>query len=60
LAGNSWVRGCLGSKGVVRLGVIDTMRGSREDDAIGGDSCSDSGNGTLMGSGDSFIGTGDS
>ena len=36
LAGNSWVRGCLGSKGVVRLGVIDTMRGSCDDDVTRG------------------------
>ena len=55
LAGNSWVRGCLGSKGVVRRGVIDTMRGGCDDDAIGGDGCGDSGNGALVGSGDSFI-----
>ena len=58
LAGNSWVRGCLGNKGVVRLGVIDTMRGNCDDDATGGDDCGNSGNGTLVGLGDSFIGIG--
>ena len=36
--GSSSVRGCLGSKGVVRLGVIETIRGSCDEDATGGDS----------------------
>ena len=38
LAGSLFsVRGCLGSKGVVRLGVIETMRGNCDEDATGGD-----------------------
>ena len=35
--GLSSVRGCLGSKGVVRLGVIETIRGSCDKDATRGD-----------------------
>ena len=52
LAGNSWVRGCLGSKGVVRLGVIETMRGGGDEGAAG--SCDDD----ATGEGVSLIGTG--
>ena len=46
--GNSWVRGCLGNKGVVRLGVIETMRGNDDDDAAR--SCDDdaTGDGVLL------------
>ena len=29
--------GCLGNKGVVRLGVIETMRGGCDEDVTGGD-----------------------
>jgi len=36
---SSSVRGCLGNKGVVRLGVIETIRGSCDDDATWGDGC---------------------
>jgi len=51
-SGSSSVRGCLGNKGVVRLGVIETMRGGGDDDATG--SCDDdaTGEGVLL------IGTG--
>jgi len=35
--GSSSVRGCFGNKGVVRLGVIETMRGNCDEDATGGD-----------------------
>jgi len=52
LAGNSWVRGCLGNKGVVRLGVIETMRGNDDDGSAG--SCDDD----ATGEGVSLIGTG--
>jgi len=51
LAGNSWVRGCLGNKGVVRLGVIETMRGNDDDGSTG--SCDDD----ATGEGVSLIGT---
>jgi len=37
--GSDSVRGCLGNKGVVQLGVIETIRGSCDEDATGGDSC---------------------
>jgi len=44
--GSSSVRGCLGSKGVVRLGVIEMMRGNCDEDATGGDGC-----GVILGKG---------
>jgi len=46
------VRGCLGNKGVVRLGVIETMRGNDDDGSAG--SCDDD----ATGEGVSLIGTG--
>ena len=46
------MRGCLGNKGVVRLGVIETIRGSDDDGATG--SCDDN----ATGEGVSLIGTG--
>jgi len=46
------VRGCLGSKGVVCLGVIETMRGN-DDDGLAG-SCDDD----AIGEGVLLIGTG--
>jgi len=51
LAGSSWVRGCLGNKGVVRLGVIETIRGNDDDGSAG--SCDDD----VTGEGVSLIGT---
>jgi len=44
--GSSSVRGCFGSKGVVRLGVIETMSGNCDEDATGGD-----GFGVILGKG---------
>jgi len=38
-SGSSSIRGYLGSKGVVRLGVMETIRGSCDEDATGGDGC---------------------
>ena len=35
------VRGCLGNKGVVRLGVIETMRGNCGGDSTGGGNCNE-------------------
>ena len=40
------MRGCWGNKGVVRLGVIETIRGSCDEDATGGDDC-----GVILGKG---------
>jgi len=37
--GNTLKSGCLGNKGVVRLGVIDMIRGNSEESVMGGDSC---------------------
>jgi len=37
--GNVLKSGCLGNRGVVRLGVIETMRGSSDDNAARGDGC---------------------
>ena len=51
--GLSSVRGCLGSKGVVRLGIIDTMSGNCDEDATGGDSC-----GVILGNGEMSHGKG--
>ena len=48
LAGNSWVRGCLGNKGVVRLSVIETMRGNDDDDSAGGCDDDATGEGVLL------------
>jgi len=44
--GSSSVRECFGSKGVVRLGVIETMSGNCDEDATGGD-----GLGVILGKG---------
>ena len=52
MAGSSWVRGCLGNKGVVQLGVIEMIRGDDDDGAAG--SCDDDATGV----GVSLIGTG--
>jgi len=38
VGGSSSVRGFLGSRGVVRLGFIETMRGNCDEDTTGGDS----------------------
>jgi len=46
------VRGCLGNKGVTRLGVIETMRGNDNDGLVG------SWDDDATGEGVSLIGTG--
>jgi len=48
--GSSSMRECFGNKGVVRLGVIETMRGNCDEDVADGDGVSDGGSGTSMGS----------
>jgi len=50
--GSSFVRGCLGNKGVVWLRFIETIKGNCDEDAIGDDSGGISvGSSTTMGSG---------
>jgi len=51
--GSFSVRGCLGNKGVVRPGVIDTMSGSCDEDATGGNGC-----GVILGKGGMSHGSG--
>jgi len=38
-SGSSSVKGFLGNKGVVRLGVIEMIRGNSDEGAVGGDAC---------------------
>jgi len=52
------VRGFFGNKGVVRLGVIEMIRGNCNGEATGGDVVDDRGRGMLTGSGVSSIGIG--
>jgi len=52
-SGSSSIRGFFGSKGVVRLGIIETIRGNCDKDATGGD-----GFGVILGKGGMSHGSG--